>query len=96
MAGVVKNLPHTLSKFLNLGMDLGSVIACATANPARLLGLEGKIGTLHQGAVADVALFEVESGDFQFEDAQGKQLSGKLRLAPRGTIRAGKVSWTVQ
>ena len=96
MAGVVKNLPHTLSKFLNLGMDLGSVIACATANPARLLGLEGKIGTLHKGAVADVALFEVESGNFQFEDAQGKPLPGKLRLAPRCTIRAGKVSWTVQ
>jgi dihydroorotase len=93
MTGVVKNLPHTLSKFLNLGMDLGSVIACATNNPARILGKEGSIGTIKEGAIADIAIFELESGDFLFEDSQGKVLAGKIRLAPAGTIRKGKVTW---
>ena len=93
MTGVVKNLPHTLSKFLNLGMDLESVMACATTTPARLLGLEGVIGTLKKGATADIALFELETGDFEFVDAEGNVLPGKTRLDPRYTIRSGKITW---
>ena len=93
MIGVVKNLPHTLSKFLNLGMDLGSVIVCATNNPAHILGMEGSIGTIKKGAIADIAIFDMESGDFLFEDSQGNVLAGKICLTPISTIRKGKVTW---
>ncbi|MBW2148616.1 MAG: amidohydrolase/deacetylase family metallohydrolase [Deltaproteobacteria bacterium] len=91
--GVVKNLLHVLSKFLNLGMGLAPVLACATANPAHLLGMEGKIGTLRKGAVADIAVLALESGDFVFEDCDGNTMQGKYRLAPRYTIRQGKLTW---
>ena len=93
MAGIVKNFPHTLSKFLNLGLDIGAVMTCATTNPARLLGMEGEIGTLQKGAVADIAVFDLESGDFKFEDAEGRVLSGDTRLDPRYTVREGKIVW---
>ena len=96
IAGIVKNLPHTLSKFINLGMDLGSVIACATTNPARLLGMEDNIGTLRKDAAADIAIFELESGAYEFEDAEGNLMQGEYRLAPRCTIQNGKTVWKHQ
>lgn len=92
-AGVAKNLPTCLSKFLNLGMDLTSVLACATTNPARILGMEGKIGTLRKGAVADIAVFALESGDFAFEDCDGNTMQAQARLSPRYTVRKGNLTW---
>lgn len=93
MLGVVKDFPHTLSKFLNLGMTLSPVIACATANPARLLGMEGKIGTVQKGAFADIAVFDLKSGTFDFIDAEGNTLKGDTCLLPCHTIRRGKTVW---
>jgi len=95
-AGVAQNLPTCLSKFLNLGMDITSVVACATTNPARLLNMEGTIGTLRKGAVADIAIFAMESGDFTFEDCDGNTLQGQARLSPRYTIHKGNLTWKWQ
>jgi dihydroorotase len=94
--GVAQDLPSCLSKFLNLGMDLTSVVACATTNPARVLNMEGTIGTLRKGTVADIAIFAMESGDFTFEDCDGNTLQGQARLSPRYTIRKGNLTWKWQ
>ncbi len=92
-AGVVKDLPTTLSKFLNLGMPLEEVIRAATATPARVIGREGALGTLRPGAVADIAVFELEEGEFEFHDADGNTLGGRHRLTPYLTVRAGEIWW---
>jgi len=92
-AGVAKNLPHVLSKFMNLGMNLSSVIACATTNPSRLLNSKEKLGTLQEGAIADIAAFQVEEGEFVFEDVDGNKLDGRRRLSARFTICKGQVAW---
>jgi len=93
MVGIVKDFPHTLSKFLNLGMALSPVIACATANPARLLGMEGKIGTVQKGAFADIAVFDLKSGTFDFIDAERNTLKGDTCMLACHTIRRGKTVW---
>jgi dihydroorotase len=92
-AGCVKDLPTTMAKFLNLGMPLPDVIRAATATPAKALGREGRLGTLAQGAVADVAVFRLERGSFDFEDAHGDHLTGAQRLVPQVTLRAGELWW---
>lgn len=92
-AGVVKNLPTTLSKFLNLGMPLEEIIRAATATPARVIGQEGALGTLRRGAVADVAVFELEEGEFDFQDTDGNSLRGRRRLSPYLTVKDGDVWW---
>jgi dihydroorotase len=92
-AGTAKDLPNVLSKFLNLGMDLRSVLSCVTKNPARLLRKEGMIGTLRKGTVADIAIFLLESGDFTFEDVDGNTLRGQCRLVPKYTLRRGKLTY---
>ncbi|MGB9699540.1 MAG: amidohydrolase/deacetylase family metallohydrolase [Thermodesulfobacteriota bacterium] len=92
--GVVKNLLHCLTKFLNLGMDLASVLACATNHPARLLKLENMIGTLKKGAFADIAILALETGDFIYEDSDGHKMNGQYCLSPRYTISRGQVVWS--
>ncbi|MGQ9694451.1 MAG: amidohydrolase/deacetylase family metallohydrolase [Thermodesulfobacteriota bacterium] len=92
--GVVKNLLHCLSKFLNLGMDLPTVLACATDRPARLLRLEGIIGTLKKGAYADIAVLELATGDFLYEDSDGNMINGEYSLSPRYTISRGQIVWS--
>ncbi len=89
--GVVKNLLHCLAKFLNLEMDLPTVLACATNLPARLLKLEGFIGTLRKGAYADIAILELATGDFLFADSDGNKIKGPYCLFPRYTISGGEV-----
>lgn len=91
--GVVKDLPHTLSKFLNLGMPLEDVVRAATATPARVISRAGELGTLKPGAIADVAVFDLEQGAFEFEDADHNRLTGDRRLRPVLTIKDGRVWW---
>ena len=92
-AGVVRNLLHCLSKFLTLGVDLPTVLACATIHPARIMKMEDVIGTLKKGACADIAVLSLEAGEFVFEDCDGNTIRGQQRLASQYTIRQGKLVW---
>jgi dihydroorotase len=92
-AGVVRDLPTTLSKFLSLGMPLADVVRAATASPARAIGRGGELGTLAAGAAGDAAVFLVEEGRFAYQDADGHVLEGTQRWTPRLTVRAGRISW---
>jgi dihydroorotase len=92
-AGVVRDLPTTLSKFLCLGMPLVDVVRAATAAPARAIGRAGTLGTLAPGAAGDAAVFSVEAGRFDYRDADGNRMEGDRRWAPWLTVRAGRVWW---
>jgi dihydroorotase len=93
-AGIVRDLPTTLSKFLSLGMPLGEVVRAATDAPARAIGRRGELGTLHPGAAGDAAVFSVETGRYAYQDADGNTLEGDTRWNPRLTVRAGRVWWS--
>lgn len=90
MNGGMKDLPNVLSKFINLGMPLAEVIRAATWNPARCIG-RTDLGHLSEGAVADIALFNLREGHFGFVDANGKRIAGSSKLECELTIREGKV-----
>jgi len=92
-AGCVKDLPTTMGKFLSLGMPLADVVRAVTAAPARVIGRAGKLGTLTPGAVADVAVYELQEGSFDYEDAHGQHITGRHRFVPTLTLRAGEVWW---
>ena len=92
-AGCVKDLPTTMAKFLNLGMPLAEVVRAVTAAPAKAIGRAGRLGTLKPGAVADVAVFQLDTGEFDFEDAHGEHMTGRQRFTPHLTLRAGEIWW---
>lgn len=86
--GPMFDLPTTLSKFLQLGMGLDEVIACATINAARAMRLEGG-GTLAPGAAADIALFRLEEGDYRFYDVGMSERNGSQLLVNTLTMVDG-------
>jgi dihydroorotase len=88
-SGVV-DLPNVMSKFIMLGMPLNQIIACATANAARLFPAFDDRGTLNVGAPADIAILELRDGNFEFLDNYKGVRSGRQRLFPAGTVLAGK------
>lgn len=88
--GPMFDLPTTLSKFLNLGMSLAEVIACATVNAAEAVHLD-HVGTLAVGKPADVAIFRVEQGDFRFYDVRMHARTGDKLLVNTMTMVDGHV-----
>lgn len=86
--GPMFDLPTTLSKFLNLGMSLEEVIACATVNAARAVGLDGA-GTLAPGSPADIAIFTLEEGDYWFYDIGMNERTGDRMLVNSLTMIDG-------
>ncbi len=83
------NLGTVLSKFLMLGMPLDRVIACATANAARVMPAFKGLGTLAVGAPADVAVMEIQHGRFEFVDNEHRGRTGTQKLAAVRVIKNG-------
>lgn len=85
-------MPVTMSKLMNMGMPLQEAVDRSTSIPAKSIG-RSELGALSVGAEADIAVFELEQGEFGFVDSGRARMSGSTRLAPRMTIRAGEVVW---
>ncbi|MCP5111626.1 MAG: amidohydrolase family protein, partial [bacterium] len=89
--GPVFDLATTLSKFLHLGLTLEEVIERATTNPANTFGFPRGLGTLREGAEADIAVFHLSEGDFTFTDALGATRTGHQKLTPIATVKSGRL-----
>jgi len=89
--GPVFDLATTMSKFLHLGLTMSQVVERVTLNPSRLFGRLGGLGTLRVGAEADVAVFSMDEGDFDFVDVRGVKRVGHRKLRPVAAVKAGKI-----
>ncbi len=89
--GPVFDLATTMSKFLLLGLSLEEILAKTTSAPARILGLSDRLGALRPGFLADIAVFRLNEGDFEFEDSRHQKVHGKQKLEPVAVIRRGRV-----
>jgi len=88
--GPLFDLPTCMSKFLALGMTFPQVVEAATTRPAAALGLQHEIGTLKPGALADVALFRIEQGDFPLYDVHMNQRNSKQLIHNTLTLVNGR------
>jgi dihydroorotase len=88
--GPVFDMLTTMNKCLNMGLPIQDVVARSTVAPAREIG-HPELGTLSVGAEADVAVFDLENGEFGFWDCGRAMLAGSRRLRCRLTLRAGEV-----
>jgi len=84
------DLPTVLSKFLLLGLSLEQVIARATVNAAAAIAVFKGLGTLRVGAPADVCVFDVEVGDFEFVDNERSVRKGRQKIVTRAVVAGGK------
>ncbi len=86
----VFDFPTVLSKFLMLGMSINQVMASATANAAQAMPPFKALGTLRVAAPADVAVFEIRQGEFEFVDNVNAKRFGRQKLFPAAVIANGK------
>lgn len=85
------DMPNCMSKMMLLGMKMEDAVERATARPAKAIGRFPGLGTLGEGAVADIAVLALRGGVFAFKDAWGKKMLGTQKLECVATIRAGKL-----
>lgn len=82
------DLPRVISKLIAAGMPERDAFAAATRTPARVLGLEGEIGTLAPGACADLAVLRWNAEAAPLTDVLGETRVGGC-WEPVQTIRGG-------
>jgi dihydroorotase len=86
----VFDLPTVISKFLMLGMPLDQAIGCVTAHAAENVSAFKGLGTLGPGAPADVAVFDLREGDFEFVDNVDAARTGHRKLVVTAVVMNGK------
>ena len=87
----VFGLPRIMSKYLELGMPLIEVIRAVTEAPAKILGREKDLGTLREGALADLAIFKLVEHTSEIVDREKNVLTLHKLLIPQCTVLGGKV-----
>jgi dihydroorotase len=92
MNGAMIDMPTTMSKFLAMGMPLPAVVKASTWSPAQFIHRE-ELGHLTVGAIADIAVWNLEAGEFGFADAAGGRVTGRQRVVCELTLKGGRVSW---
>jgi len=88
--GPVVSMLMTMSKYLSMGMPLQEVIFRSTVTPAREIN-RPDLGTLSEGAEADVAVLRRLEGSFGYSDCGRAKIIGSSKLECAMTIRAGKI-----
>lgn len=87
----VFDLPTMVSKFMAIGVNIDKAIQLVTSNAARLFDFGAQIGTLKPEGEADIGIFELREGNFEFEDSDGKKRVGRQKLVSTAVIRHGEL-----
>ena len=85
------SLPYLMSRFLALGVPLEDVLTMVTTTPAAKMGMTDVIGCLKPGARANVAVWNLQKGDFTFTDVKNSTLMGTELLVPLMTVLEGEL-----
>ncbi|MDQ7976953.1 amidohydrolase/deacetylase family metallohydrolase [Paraburkholderia sp. SARCC-3016] len=83
------SLVSAMTSMLALGLPLEQVVRMVTSNAARMIGMEGQLGTLKPGGVADISVLEDRRGRWVLEDNEGTQVVTDRMLTPVLCVRDG-------
>jgi dihydroorotase len=89
--GPVFDLITTVSKFLSLGMPLHDALERVTVEPAKTVGMPGRIGTLAVGAEGDAVVIDQREGRFDLVDSHGVVRQTAMKLVPTVVVKGGRV-----
>ena len=92
MNGAMKDQLNVLSIHLAMGMDLASVIAKSTWEPAKAIK-RPELGNLSEGAIADLAILSVRNGKFGFRDIANNRQEGTQKVECEMTIKDGRIMY---
>ena len=86
----VYDLPTQVSKFIALGLDLDKAIEMVTIKPAQVFNYGLRLGSLRPGMEADISIFEVRDGVFEFMDSARQTRTGHKMLVNKSVVRRGR------
>jgi dihydroorotase len=89
------DMTTTMSKFLNLGLTMEQIIERTTVAPARAIR-RTELGTLSEGAEADIAVLRLREGEFGFLDSGRARMDGDRKLFCVMTLRKGAIVWDTE
>jgi dihydroorotase len=84
------SLTRAMSELLALGLTLEEIVPMVSSHCATMLKMEGAIGTLAKGALADVSVIADERGRWLLADNEGTQVTAERMLTPLFCLRGGK------
>jgi dihydroorotase len=87
----VHSMTEMMTRFLALGFTLAQVVTMCTANPARAIGAEQRLGKLEVGRQADVSVLDLQDGDWTVYDILGAGLRASRAFTPHLTLKRGVV-----
>jgi len=87
----IYDLPTMVSKMMAIGVDLDKAIAMVTINPTKMYNFDVNIGTLKPGYEADISIFDLHEGNFDYEDTEGKKRTGRQRLVNKAVVSRGEL-----
>jgi len=80
-----------MAKYWNMGLSLSDVLERCTSRPAELLGMRGIIGSLSEGARADIAILKEIDRSAEFGDCHGEIMTANRILKALATIKDGEL-----
>jgi dihydroorotase len=87
----VHSLVEVMARFLGLGFTLREVLRMCTANPARAIGEQDRLGSLQVGRQADISVLDVRQGDWVVYDSLRQALPVQTAIVPVLTVKKGRV-----
>jgi dihydroorotase len=84
------SLTRAMSELLALGLTLEEVVPMVSSHCGTMLKMDGAVGTLAKGAVADVSVIADERGRWLLADNDGTQVTAERMLTPLFCLRGGK------
>jgi dihydroorotase len=87
----VHSMTEMMTRFLGLGFTLSEVVTMSTANPAKAIGADHRLGSLAVGRQADISVLDLREGDWIVYDILGAGLRVDRAFAPHLTVKRGTV-----
>jgi dihydroorotase len=87
----VHSMMEIMARFLGLGFTLEQVITMSTANPAKAIGAEHRLGSLAVDRQADISVLDLREGDWVVYDVLGTGLRINKAFVPVVTVKRGQV-----
>src|SRR6267142_2250771 len=82
----VHSMTEIMTRFLGLGFTLPQVVTMSTANPAKAIGADKRLGNLAVGRQADISVLELREGAWEVYDVLGSGLRVNRAFTPHLTV----------
>jgi len=90
----VKNLPSLMSKYRMMGCELEDIVRMVTEAPAKAMKMDGRIGTLAEGACGDITILKEIEKDVVYMDSRGECMTGHNLFVTQMTVSDGEVMYS--